>query len=191
MTADPRSFSSLRKLAGHYPDIQEFMELMIHIVQEENDRAAVLASVSLLDGALKALLLTKLKIPNNENENYLFGPNTPLRPLSAKIKLGYALNLYGPLTLADLEAIREVRNCFAHSMLRVDFKTQEVINVAKRITYFVRAGEKLDELARIIVPANLRNNFDMSVTGLGLMFAIKASYANREFSSPFIDAIAL
>lgn len=133
MSSDPRSFLSLKKLIARHPEAKEFYEALADTLTERNERSAVLISVSLLEGMLQKALITKLILPEKEGLNDLFGSTAPLRAFSAKIKMGFALGLYGPQTRADLDAIREVRNAFAHSMTPIDFDTPEIINVCNRI----------------------------------------------------------
>jgi DNA-binding MltR family transcriptional regulator len=56
----------------------------------------------------------------------LFGPMKPLSSFSAKIRMGFALRLYGERTFHDLELLRELRNLFAHGKLAIDFNTPGV-----------------------------------------------------------------
>jgi DNA-binding MltR family transcriptional regulator len=56
----------------------------------------------------------------------LFGSMKPLSSFSAKIRMGFALRLYGERTFHDLELLRELRNLFAHGKLAIDFDTPEV-----------------------------------------------------------------
>ena len=133
MSSQPRSFLSLSKLAAKFPEEGAFFDLLIDTVTDRNDRAAVLTVVSLLEGALQKSLATKF-IPDEKGKlEYMFGSGAPLRDFSAKIKMGFALGVYGPNTRADLDSIREVRNSFAHTMLPIYFNTPEVENVCKRI----------------------------------------------------------
>jgi hypothetical protein len=41
--------------------------------------------------------------------------DAPLATFSAKIRLAYALSIFGSSTRDDLDTIREIRNAFAHS----------------------------------------------------------------------------
>lgn len=188
MTSGPSSFTSLRKLAGQHPDSLQFMDLLLDLINEHNDRARVLAGVSLLDGALQQLLLTKLIVPDKEGTSYLFGPGAPLRPFSTKIKLGFALSLYGPLTLADLEAIREVRNAFAHTMQPMDFKTPEVINVTKRINLLKRFVEEGGPTIPDIFTE--RQIFNQAFLNFAMQFSIMAAHPEGRMPPHILRAIA-
>lgn len=134
MSSQPKSFLSLTKLAAQFPEDSAFFELLIDTVTERNERAAVLAVVSLLEGALQKSLTTEFLPDSKGKLEYMFGSGAPLRPFSAKIRIGFALKVFGPNTRDNLDAIREVRNSFAHTMSPISFDTPEVANVCKRIT---------------------------------------------------------
>lgn len=152
MSSQPRSFLSLSKLAAKFPEGGAFFDLLVDTITDRNDRAAVLTLVSLLEGALQKSLATKL-IPDDKGKlEYMFGSGAPLRDFSAKIKMGFALGVYGPNTRADLDSIREVRNSFAHTMSPIDFNTPEVENVCKRIVILDQSypgGEMKDASTRL------------------------------------------
>ena len=50
----------------------------------------------------------------------------PLSTFSAKIRMGFAMKLYGERTFDDLELLKKLRNLFAHGRLAIDFNTPEV-----------------------------------------------------------------
>ena len=133
MSSQPRSILSLSKLAAKFPEKDAFFDLLVATMTDRNDRAAVLTVVSLLEGALQKSLATKFIADDKGKLEYMFGSGAPLRDFSAKIKMGFALGVYGPNTRADLDSIREVRNSFAHTMSPIYFNTPEVENVCKRI----------------------------------------------------------
>ena len=142
MSSQPRSFLSLSKLAAKFPEGDAFFNLIADTIKDRNDRTAALSIVSLLEGALQKILATKF-IPDDKGKlEYMFGPGTPLRDFSAKIKMGFALGIYGPNTRADLDSIREVRNSFAHTMSPIYFNTPEVENVCKRIVILDQSDPK-------------------------------------------------
>jgi hypothetical protein len=62
------------------------------------------------------------------------GMGAPLGALSAKIIIGHALGLYGPLTYKDLHIIRSVRNSFAHTALPIDFGHEEINKKCLKLT---------------------------------------------------------
>lgn len=144
MTSQPSSISSLKKFVARHPSSAELSKIVTALITEPNERSVALGMGAILEGALKLAIIPKIIIPEKEGENDLFGHQAPLRAFSAKIKMGFALGIYGPKTRADLDAIREVRNAFAHSMIPVEFETTLVANVCDRITLPERANLTAD-----------------------------------------------
>ena len=89
---------------------------------------------------MKDAILTRVRTEVKEDPDYLFGPNTPARSLSAKIRIGFSLGVFDEFIRDDLECIREVRNAFAHTMLDITFATEQVTNVCARLKSFERFG---------------------------------------------------
>jgi len=92
MSSDPASIQSLKNLIKQRPSSDELHDMLLRLTEDFHDRGAALSAVSLLDGYLQHSLSKKLR-PDNKPD-YLFGSGAPLRSLSAKIRLGYALGLF-------------------------------------------------------------------------------------------------
>lgn len=102
------------------------------------DRAAALIVAALLEDALKTAISTHFVSVDDNTINQLFSSGVddgPLATFSARIRLGYALGIYGPDMRADLETIRLIRNVFAHSRHLLDFSSPEVENVCKQFIF--------------------------------------------------------
>ena len=56
----------------------------------------------------------------------IFDNEGPLATFGAKIKIGYAMGLYGPEIKADLDCIRRIRNYFAHTMRPLTFRDARI-----------------------------------------------------------------
>jgi len=61
---------------------------------------------------------------------------------ASKIVVAYAFKLVGPITRADLDLVRFLRNEFAHSRMPIDFNTSEVRVVCDefKLVDFVSTG---------------------------------------------------
>jgi len=73
-----------------------------------SDRVAAILATAWLDKALEKALLRNMiaGFPDKERKELFDGSGTaPLAPTSAKIRLAYALGLYGPITRDDLNII--------------------------------------------------------------------------------------
>jgi DNA-binding MltR family transcriptional regulator len=75
----------------------------------------------------------------------MFLEDAPLATFAARIRIGYALGIYGPKTRDDLTFIRHVRNVFAHTRHAVDFDTKEISDASNQISLADRCG-----LARLL-----------------------------------------
>lgn len=116
-----------------------FIDGSLHRPKEEH-RSIVLVVGAVLDQALEGAILTKLPGIKPGNENYLFSDDAaPLRDFDAKIRMAFALGLYGEAVRSDLSLIRSIRNTFAHSRLDITFETPEVAQAVKWFTLPSRA----------------------------------------------------
>jgi DNA-binding MltR family transcriptional regulator len=161
MTSQPASIVSLKRLVKRTPDSDELHDLLLRLTQDLHDRGAALSAVSLLDGTLKHAIAEKLRPEIKADMDYLFHSGAPLGSLSAKIRVGYALNLYDKIAADDLECIREIRNAFAHTMGDIKFHTEEVAAVCKRIKVLERVEKTENDLAWDPAP---RSRFLVSVS---------------------------
>ena len=141
MTSSPESIETLRKLTRTYPDTSEMYAMIRLLTKPGAERALAITVSALLERALEACIISALKWPTAEKEankevKGLFYGEGPLSSFSAKIKIGYALGLYGKVVRDDLDTIREVRNAFAHSTAHIDFRTAAVAVVCSRLRLF-------------------------------------------------------
>src|SRR5271156_1685063 len=76
-----------------------------------------------LDHALELLLASEFRPLKKDEHNRLFRASRDgyMSGTDGKIRLAYALRLFGPHCYNDLLIINDIRNVFAHSLHRVDF----------------------------------------------------------------------
>jgi hypothetical protein len=105
------------------------------------DHAVAMMGAGLIETALEVAILSRLIPMNDEDRARLFSYDHrgPLCDLSARIRMGLAMGLYGSHTFDDLQKIRQVRNAFAHSLWYITFSTPEVsenceFHTTKRLT---------------------------------------------------------
>jgi hypothetical protein len=142
MASKSSSSKRLKKLADEIPPdaaVQTHLDVMED--QAYADHAVAMMGAGLIEKALEVAILSRLIPMNNEDRSRLFSYDHrgPLSDLSARIRMGLAMGLYGPNTFDDLQRIREVRNAFAHSLWYITFSTPEVserceFQVTKRLT---------------------------------------------------------
>jgi DNA-binding MltR family transcriptional regulator len=81
---------------------------------EERGRGAVLVGVARVDTALEHLLQAVMT-PGDERRDSLFQPDRPLGSLGAKVALARRLGLIDEPVAQAINALRKLRNTFAHS----------------------------------------------------------------------------
>jgi len=97
------------------------------------DRTAALVAGALLERALEKAIasrLTKLKLARYKE---VFDGTGPLSNFQAKIRIGFALSLFGNNCYSDLDKIRVVRNVFAHAAHNVQFNTKRIANQCNQL----------------------------------------------------------
>ena len=94
---------------------------------DKSERGAVLLLGSNLENTLRIAVLNKIGILEPDLRGSLHsGESSPLSTFSRKIIMGRAVKLFGPETHDNLDAIRVLRNAFAHSYLPITFKTRQI-----------------------------------------------------------------
>jgi hypothetical protein len=105
--------------------------LSSHIFLIEMDkgdsRTAAIVAAGLLEHNLAVVLLIRFrKLTNRQQKDLFEDQNSALNTFSAKIQIGFALNLYNSHVRDDLDAIRRIRNTFAHQLDVSSFDHPEV-----------------------------------------------------------------
>jgi hypothetical protein len=102
--------SPLRHLLKQVPTPEEY-QVAWESVRKDGSRGSVILAGTLVEDSLRALLISRMA-PGVEKDGPkdLFGPMKPLSSFNAKIRMGFALKLYGERTFHDLQLLRELRN---------------------------------------------------------------------------------
>jgi hypothetical protein len=103
-------------------------------IQSASDRVAAISATAFLDDSLGVALRDRFISIGRDCEDRIFSRLGAPLGTSAKILMGYALGVFGPLTRKDLDIIRKVRNSFAHTALPIDFDDSELIKKCKELT---------------------------------------------------------
>jgi hypothetical protein len=148
--------SRLKKLIKELPDQHDVLKTLKALQGEDThnaDRATAIIGGSFLESALETLILSRL-IHNlgKDGRLELFDGErgAPLGSFSARIKMAYALGIYGPKTRDHLNNIRAIRNAFAHSSAGLTFNTKEVSDAIESLTLY--NGHRLDGPGPIRTP---------------------------------------
>ena len=113
-----------------FADIPDFFALL----NSETPRmAAILAAAGVEDGLEFAIQNQFMRGLNKSEFKDMFDSDGMLSTFGAKIKMGHALQLYGDITRADLNCIKDIRNVFAHAKMQLDFSRPEVIDACNQL----------------------------------------------------------
>jgi hypothetical protein len=119
----------------HFEGSREQVAVLFDEMHHVSDRVAAVSCASFVDDTLGAAIAARFVRLGRQWEKKVFsGADAPLGTLSAKIRLGFALGLYGPRTCADLDIIRSVRNDFAHTAGPILFTDPEIKAKCRRFT---------------------------------------------------------
>lgn len=124
--------TALNKLTRQ-PLAYENMPGLIEEINSMSDRACAIVWAAMLDDLLEMALSKKMRVLTEKEYESLFLNQAPLSSFSAKILLGYALNVYNSETKSNLDIVRHIRNCFAHAAIKVSFSTSEVADMCMKL----------------------------------------------------------
>lgn len=126
---------SLKKLTKRRPTREELLELNRKL-SKLDDHAASIVAATLVETALEDCILSKLRPLSAVERAELFDGDGPIATFAAKVKLGYALSLYGPPARDDLMRIKNIRNAFAHARTLITFDTPEIATTCTQLNVF-------------------------------------------------------
>jgi hypothetical protein len=113
-----------------YTDVPIFFELLSN---ETPRMAAILAAAGVEDGLEFAIQNQFMRGLSKAEFQTIFEASDMLGTFGSKIKMGHALSLYGDITQADLNCIKDVRNAFAHAKMKLDFSDPPVIEACNHL----------------------------------------------------------
>jgi hypothetical protein len=134
------------------PDLVGILNLAEHAEASK----AIIAS-GIVEDWLQTLLLGAGRTLSNTLLTKFFEGYVPLSNFSAKIDIAYFFELIDDITFKDLRAIKDMRNCFAHTKKVVTFTSDDVRQKGQALTgwskdtnlrdlYFDRAQFCLDQM---------------------------------------------
>src|SRR5579862_3002501 len=96
------------------------------------DRAAGLLGQAIVDRRLTAAIKGRWKSTGDLFDS-LFHPSGPLGSFATRIKIGFAIQLYGLEAYNDLKQINKIRNELAHSLVARHFNTDSIRSRANNL----------------------------------------------------------
>ena len=128
----------LKQLADEIPDENAVRDVLRSLESADSalaDYSIALIGASVLERALEVAILSRFRRLREKERKQLFSYENrgPLADFSSRIKMAYALDIYGRNTRADLEKVRRVRNAFAHSNQLISFETPAVAGICNSL----------------------------------------------------------
>lgn len=118
---------SFKAITSWLPDSDEDWNQMLLAIQVSSDREAAILAAAFLEETLKLALACSFA--ENTHKEMFEGSDAPLSTFAAKIRLSEALAIVGPVGRKKMDAIRKVRNAFAHSLLPFDFTEPSIVQL--------------------------------------------------------------
>lgn len=117
--------SGLHDLRGWRPNENEW-NLLFREIEQQSDRAAAIIAASFLEETLLlALQCVVIEAPAVRKELFEQA-NSPLGTFGSRITMGHALGVYDDSIRKRLDAVRAIRNVFAHTLKPIDFSEPSI-----------------------------------------------------------------
>jgi len=161
------------------------------------DRATALVLGAILEQGLELAILshcvlgwitTRGSEANEEQKKLFRGGEDGAMTFSIKIRLAYALGVYGPKSRDDLDMMRHIRNFFAHERSHLTFDDPDVVGLCDQLKWIDEfpwgglVGEK-PTTPRIRYVETVRHFYPYLTVGVGK--PIKYSTAIKPFSEMY------
>ncbi|QGM46842.1 hypothetical protein [Methylocystis heyeri] len=116
---------TLRELSKQLPNNEDFEAIMDEIACA-SDRSAAIVLASVVDRYLESAIIDSFVRNDRKTKENLTATGGSLDGFFSKIHLGYAMGLYNQQKCNELEAVRRIRNSFAHSAKNITFETPQI-----------------------------------------------------------------
>lgn len=187
---DPTYLKALKRYAKNEPTVDDLSDMEKEFYGE-SDRAVVILQASMVENALEIALRKVLKqeVPG------LFDYDGPMGTLANRIKVGYALGIFGATTRGDLNLIRELRNQFAHCRNPLSFDMPVVADVCSHLQIPNVAGVSITPMGLVDVTGDERLATDLKnpkTRYICACFSITVQlvqFSRSDASSPFDGAM--
>jgi hypothetical protein len=132
--AQAPKIKSLREITRLSP-IEAEIDALLSEIDTHNHRAAAVLGGAFVEDALEYAIQRRFVALGKERLDSLFEYPGPLSSFDAKIQVGFAIGLYGPIIRHDLDVIRRIRNGFAHAKKPISFNTIQVVREMEKSQY--------------------------------------------------------
>jgi hypothetical protein len=120
-----KPLEALAFLSRQDPTEEYLLAFHQEVNAEKNDRGAAILLASNLEVSLRYAISGNLAVVD-DNYKVLFHTGAPIRSFEAKIRIGYAMGIFGEQTKYNLDCVKGIRNAFAHAVIPITFETAEI-----------------------------------------------------------------
>ncbi|MGP0061759.1 MAG: hypothetical protein ACLPID_21030 [Beijerinckiaceae bacterium] len=106
---------------SEYASAEEHLIETLHILAKQNDTPYVIVAASALEDLLETVLRENMRDLSKPPYSELFGSRGFLSTFGAKISIAYAFKIISDDLVGDFEAVRKIRNAFAHARGPIQF----------------------------------------------------------------------
>ncbi|MDR3423946.1 MAG: hypothetical protein P4M13_02550, partial [Alphaproteobacteria bacterium] len=167
---------TLRDLTRQIPTLDDLLEIEREINSFSDQNAAIVLA-SVVDRYLELAIVEKLERNDDETRAQLTATGGALDGFFAKINLGYAMGLFNVKRRNDLESIRRIRNCFAHSPKVITFDTPQINKECSAIALGRSLRPNYSNRDRYVYACNRITKILISGVALKMIKAIREKFA--------------
>lgn len=117
---------ALAYLSRQEPTYAHFQAFQAEVNAEKFDRGAAILLATNCETCLRYAIQRNLIVAADDVYQKIFRSGAPLGSFEAKIRIGFAMGIFREQTRNNLNAIKAIRNAFAHSIVPINFETPEV-----------------------------------------------------------------
>ena len=149
----PSKIQKLHELSRDIPEGQE-LDRAWKEIHEGSDTASVLLASAWIDRNLEESIRQRFcSVLKKDERDEIFGLGGLLLDFRAKVDIGYALGIFGPVTKNALAIIGKIRNAFAHSPRVLGFSTPRVAIECQKLAVLIPAYKQVAELELSDMPS--------------------------------------
>ena len=124
----------------------------LHALAKQADTSYVIVATTALEELLETAVKTKMRDGLSKKvHNQIFGGYGSLSTFAAKIDIAYALEIIGDDLRGDFDAIRAIRNAFAHARKTVHFGSPELETHFQKFSGWTKTSDQ-----RVLFDARLQ-----------------------------------
>jgi hypothetical protein len=115
---------------------------------DASDRACAIIGAAYIERSLILLIQTRLRpLTKPESDALFFSHGATLKSFSERIEIAYALGLVSLKEKQALDAIRRIRNAFAHAIRPIDFENEHVAKACATLPHYDLTQKELKKLS--------------------------------------------